>query len=94
MNLSLRKIFFSELMFWMVICAISLYLILPLRKSIRFGIDLVGGTYLTLEVQTDKAIEADLIEHMQSIDSKLRRAGLVLPLSKYIEKNNIGHGML
>ncbi len=89
MNLSLRKMFFSELTFWLVLCLISIYLIVPLRKSIRFGIDLVGGTYLTLEVQTDKAIEADLIEQMQSIDGKLRRAGLPLSSSKYIEKNNI-----
>lgn len=89
MNFSLRKLFVSELMFWLVLCAVSLYLILPLRKSIRFGIDLVGGTYLTLEVQTDKAVEAELVEQMQSIDGKLRRAGYVLPSSKYIEKNHI-----
>ncbi len=89
MNISLRKIFVSELMFWVVICIISLYLILPLRQSIRFGIDLVGGTYLTLEVQTDKAVEAELVEHMQSVDAKLRRAGYALPTSKYIEKNSI-----
>ena len=31
---------------------------MPLRKKLRFGIDLVGGTYITLEVQTDKAVES------------------------------------
>lgn len=89
MNLSVRRIFFSELMVWLILCGVCLYIILPLRQSLRFGIDLVGGTYLTLEVQTDKAIEAELIEQMQSIDSKLRRANRALSTSKYVEKNKI-----
>lgn len=89
MNLSLRKVFFSELMFWIVLCAISLYLIVPLRQSLRFGIDLVGGTYLTLEVQTDKAVEANLIEDMQAVDAKLRRANIAVPLTKYVQNNTI-----
>ena len=89
MNFSIRRIFVSELMFWLVLCGIGLYFLLPLRQSLRFGIDLVGGTYLTLEVQTDKAVEADLVEQMQSIDGKLKRANRALPTSKYVEKNTI-----
>ena len=89
MNLSFRRMFFSELTFWLVLCAIGLYFLLPLRQSLRFGIDLVGGTYLTLEVQTDKAVEAELIEHMQSVDAQLKRANRALPTAKYVEKNTI-----
>ena len=89
MNRSLSRMFFSELSFWLVLGCIGLYFLLPLRQSLRFGIDLVGGTYLTLEVQTDKAVEADLVEQMQSIDTKLKRAQFAVPVSKHVEKNSI-----
>jgi len=89
MSLSFRRMAFSELSFWLVICAIGLYFLLPLRQSLRFGIDLVGGTYLTLEVKTDKAVEAELVEQMQSVDAKLKRANRALPTSKFIENNQI-----
>ena len=89
MNLSMRRIFLSEFMFWILVCGIGLYFLLPLRQSLRFGIDLVGGTYLTLEVQTEKAVETNLVEEMQSIDARLKKANGVLPTSKYVEKNNI-----
>lgn len=89
MNLSFRRMAFSELSFWLVVCAIGLYFLLPLRQSLRFGIDLVGGTYLTLEVKTDKAVEAELVEQMQSVDAKLKRANRTLPMSKFIENNKI-----
>jgi preprotein translocase subunit SecD len=89
MNLSMRKIFVSDLTFWLVIAVISMYIMWPLRQTLRFGIDLVGGTYLTLEVQTDKAVEAELVEYMYTVDGKLRRANCKPPTSKYIEKNTI-----
>lgn len=89
MNFSLRRMAFSELAFWLVVCGIGLYFLLPLRQSLRFGIDLVGGTYLTLEVQTDKAVEAELVEQMQSVDARLKRANRAVPTSKFIEKNSI-----
>ena len=89
MNISFKRILFSELSFWLIFCAISLYFVLPLRNSLRFGIDLVGGTYLTLEVQTDKAVETDLIERMQTVDAKLQKNNLAIPSSKFVEKNTI-----
>ncbi len=88
MNLNFRRMVFSELAFWMLFGAIGLYFIIPLRKSLRFGIDLVGGTYLTLEVQTNKAVEAELVEQMQSADAKLRQANRPLPSTKII-KNDV-----
>ena len=85
MNSSFRQIFFSEFIFWVVLAGIGLYFIYPLRQKLRFGIDLVGGTYLTLEVQTDKAVEAELVNKLQSVESKLKNARKVLPASKKIE---------
>ena len=87
--MNLRKMAFSELSFWLVLCAIGLYFILPLRQSLRFGIDLVGGTYLTLEVQTDKAVEAELVEQMHTAESKLKKADRPIPTHKVLEGNTI-----
>ncbi len=89
MDFSVRRMVFSELAFWVVLCGVGLYFLLPLRQSLRFGIDLVGGTYLTLEVQTDKAVETDLVEQMQSVDAKLKRANRTLPTTKFVENNDI-----
>ena len=88
MALSVRRMLFSELIFWIVLCGVGLYLLYPLRQSLRFGIDLVGGTYLTLEVEVDKAVDAELVSKLQIIESKLKLARK-LPTSKVVEKEAI-----
>ena len=65
---------FSELSFWCLVCAVALFFVLPLRQQLKFGFDLKGGTYLTLEVETDKAIEAELVDYMQAAEDQLRDA--------------------
>lgn len=58
MNQSLQKFFTTGFAFWIVFAvAISGYLYRYGKKDIRFGIDLVGGTYITLEVQEDDVIK-------------------------------------
>lgn len=89
MNASGRSLLISSFTFWIVLVAVGLYCIIPLRQKIKFGIDLVGGTYITLEVQTDKAIEAELAEIMQSIPARLKAANFSVPTSKVIEKDAI-----
>lgn len=73
MNLNLRRIFLSELTFWIIFALIGLYFIIPLRKHIRLGMDLVGGTYLTLEVQTEKAVTQELVELMKQITAQFKK---------------------
>ncbi|MCX5922499.1 MAG: protein translocase subunit SecD [Candidatus Dependentiae bacterium] len=89
MNMSARRFLFSGLSFWIVFVAIGLYFIIPLRQKLRFGIDLVGGTYITMEVQTDKAVESELAETMQSLPMKLKAGEQSVPTAKTIEKNDI-----
>jgi len=84
MKLTARRIASSELMIWLLLCVVGLYSLYPLRKTLRFGIDLVGGTYLTLEVQTDKAVEAELASKLQSIDTRFKRERSISLLSKTI----------
>lgn len=89
MATSARRIFVSEFMLWIVLAGLGVYFLLPLRQSIRLGMDLAGGTYLTLQVQTDKAVEAELVGKMKSVDEKLRRAKKELPVQKTVEGNAI-----
>jgi preprotein translocase subunit SecD len=88
MNIA-RRFATSELMFWLLICAIGMYFLYPLRKSLRFGIDLVGGSYLTLEVKTDKAIEAELLSKLQAIDAKIKKERSISLISKTIADGKI-----
>jgi preprotein translocase subunit SecD len=79
MNLSLRRVAFSGFAAWMVLLAVILYFIWPLRKTMRFGIDLVGGQYITLEVKTDKAVENALQDKLEAIMLTLKKAGKEAP---------------
>ena len=86
--MDVRRIFLSEFMFWLIFAAVGVYFLLPLRQSLRFGSDLVGGTYLTLDVHTQEAVNAKLIGNMQSIESKFKQLNKDLPTEKSV-KNGI-----
>ena len=89
MKSTAKRIAGSELMIWLLLCVVGMYFLYPLRKSLRFGIDLVGGSYLTLEVKTDKAVEAELIRKLQTIDAKFKRERSITLVSKTIVDRNI-----
>lgn len=89
MNLSARRLFFSSFSFWIVLVGIGLYYLLPLRESLRFGIDLVGGTYITLEVQTDKAVESELANKMQGLLRTLKTSKKIKPSNSVVENSAI-----
>ena len=83
--MTLRRIFLSELTIWLVIALVGIYSILPLRQSLHFGSDLVGGTYLTLEVHTQEAVDAALIAKMHAIEAKLKQSNKQLPTEKCVK---------
>lgn len=85
MDLANKRVVFSSFFVWVLIAIGSIILLYPLREKIRFGIDLVGGTYLTLQVQTDKAVEAELSEKMQTLSDKLKQANKPLPKTKEVK---------
>ncbi len=89
MATSARRLLFSEFTVWIVLAGLGVYMLHPLRKSIRLGMDLAGGTYLTLQVQTEKAVEAELAERMKSMVEKLRRAHHEVPQEKSVQDNSI-----
>jgi preprotein translocase subunit SecD len=89
MRSTAKRIASSELMVWIVLCLIGIFFLYPLRKSLRFGIDLVGGTYLTLEVKTDMAIQAELARKLQTIDTKFKRERSISLIAKTIQNQSI-----
>ena len=64
MNHSLQKVFTAGFTFWILFAIATCgYLYRYGKKDIRFGIDLVGGTYITLEVQSEqKAKQSEVLE--------------------------------
>ena len=74
MNVTAQRILGSSFVAWLALAALFIYYLHPLRESLRFGIDLVGGTYITLEVQAEKAIEARLLEIAQALKKEAKKA--------------------
>ncbi len=90
MNTTQRLSFWTyALLFWVIVALAGMALLYFRWDKLRFGIDLVGGTYITLQVQTDKAVESDLTDRMQSFPEKLKREGLPVPEKKTIENEQI-----
>ena len=82
MTSSFRRVVFSSLSLWFIITILGIYFLVHLKKFINFGIDLVGGTYITLEVKIDKAIENELAEKIQSVFNQFKKTHQELPLFK------------
>ncbi|TET06901.1 protein translocase subunit SecD [Candidatus Dependentiae bacterium] len=88
METLVRRFVFSGFFFWLILAGFALYFIFPFQQKLRFGIDLVGGSYITLEVQTDKAIEAELSEKLQRFTDRFKKANVKL-VSKELIHNEI-----
>jgi preprotein translocase subunit SecD len=89
MNANAQRILFSWFTFWVLFAAAGLYLLWPIRQSLKFGIDLVGGTYITLAVQTEKAVEAELVAQVETIEKKFTGVSIDSPTTTQIKNNAI-----
>lgn len=89
MEFSARRFLLNGFVFWVVIGIIAAFFAFPLRKHIKFGIDLVGGTYMTYEVKTDEAVGYELRDRLNSIPGMLKDAEKEVPVTSKIEDNNI-----
>ncbi len=59
------------------------------RGFLNFGIDLVGGTYLTLDVKVSEAVKNDLMTVMQTFADELKDAGKPVPGVPKLEEKNL-----
>ena len=89
MDLTSKRSVLYSFVFWVALAIVCIILVYPIRDKLRFGIDLVGGTYITLEVQTDKAVEAELAEKMQILTDKLKKSNKVLPKSREVKNEKL-----
>jgi preprotein translocase subunit SecD len=89
MTLSNRPSVIISILFWLVITLYGAYFLANIQRKrlINFGIDLVGGLYLTLDVKVEEAIKSDLISAAQAIIEKLKAENKELPgVPKFNEK--------
>jgi preprotein translocase subunit SecD len=97
MDWSIRNIAGSALFVWLLGAVLGLFYLFTFENGkfqlrpdrLKFGIDLIGGTYITLSVETEKAVEAELYDKMESLRKRMKEARLTLPLSQTIKENNI-----
>lgn len=62
--------------FWIALAGLGAYFVTPLQKHLKLGIDLVGGFYITLQVQTDEAVKVELQQRLQSYMRRLKDQGI------------------
>ena len=86
---SLRRILVSSFGFWIALAIAALYFLYPPMERLKFGIDLVGGTYITLGVQTEEAVAHDLQSLMFSTVSGLKRDEKVETKNSKFNKENL-----
>jgi preprotein translocase subunit SecD len=75
MNVAMKRIFISGFMGWILFAVLTVvYFGYYGKDSLKFGIDLVGGSYITLEVQQDDVIKTELYDKIKSFQSILQEA--------------------
>lgn len=72
MQTAARRALSSAFAVWIIFALVGIWYLVPLKKRIKFGMDLVGGAYLSLRVDTDKAIEDELYERLDGIMAELK----------------------
>ena len=88
MNMVMRRIFISSFMGWVLFAALTVaYFGFYGRESLKFGIDLVGGSYITLEVQESDVIKTELQDKIKSFVSILEQANIELEAKPLFQNN-------
>ena len=95
MTLTSRPILLINVLFWLAVTAFGAYFLKNLvghkgeKGFINFGIDLVGGTYLTLDVKVDEAVKNDLLSEMTNLSDRLKKENKTLPSAPTIVENEL-----
>lgn len=83
MNTTFRPALTINTIFWIAVTLFGAYFLLFMQKNkwINFGIDLVGGTYLTLDVKVKEAARNEILGAMQSAVDTLKEQGKPQPVT-------------
>lgn len=87
MTITSRPGLIFSLGIWILITILGGYLLLNINRYVNFGIDLVGGTYITLEVEIDKALQTDLLDKMHNVIRKLQENKKMEPSAPVVEND-------
>lgn len=93
MNAAARSLLGSSFILWLAAGCAALFYLFTIDKTgfhlredrIKFGIDLVGGSFITLGVQTDKAIEAELADKLQFFARRFEKEGMPASRSQHVD---------
>jgi preprotein translocase subunit SecD len=86
MTLSSRPTVLLGAVIWLVVTVGGAYLLYNIRHYINFGIDLVGGTYLTLDVKVEEAVKNELLSSMQDVIDTLKKGNKELPATQEVRE--------
>jgi len=84
MNVSLRRFLFSSLSLWALVGIFGIYFLTQIKERINFGVDLVGGTYIALSVDMEKAIEDEIVHMINGATSLLKKGNQPEPTSSKV----------
>lgn len=88
MTVAMRRFFSSSLALWLVVTVVGAYFLTYIHHYVNFGIDLVGGTYITLEVKVEKAVENELADRMQSSIQLLSKNNMPTPVGQKVSSES------
>ncbi|HAU30209.1 TPA: protein translocase subunit SecD [Candidatus Dependentiae bacterium] len=89
MTVTLRRLVFSRLSILVFLTGLGGWFLYNLNSYVKFGIDLVGGTYITLDVQVEKAYENALVDLLNSVDDIIPASAKAQLISKEIRDNSV-----
>ncbi len=89
MTVTLRRLVFSRLSILVLLTGLGGWFLYNLNSYVKFGIDLVGGTYITLDVQIEKAYENALVDLLNNIDDIVPASAKAQLISKEIRDNSV-----
>jgi len=87
MILTSRPGLLVNLLLWLAVTIFGAYLLSHIKQFINFGIDLVGGTYLTLDVKIEEAYKHELMSISDDFIEKLKTEKVNLPKAPKISIN-------
>ncbi|OGO89170.1 MAG: protein-export membrane protein SecD [Clostridiales bacterium GWF2_38_85] len=90
MTVSLRQIFLSRLSFWLILTVAGGFFLYNLKDYIKFGIDLKGGTYITLQIKFREAYKTEVGERVQDAVASLKEAKMVGPKNTFVRERGEG----
>lgn len=86
MNLASRPYLIISSLVWFSITVFGIYFLFNIKKYVNFGIDLVGGTYLTLDVKVEEAVKNELLSRIDDVTQNLKKKSIALPNSTKINE--------